>query len=248
MPGLCASLIGAALCQPVDIYCERTSASIFAEPLNAVSNLAFLIAGWVAWEEFRRSRHSRDDGHLVAIIALVPIVGIGSFTFHTVATRWASWADVIPILIFMLLYLWLAMRRYLEWPRGLTLMVLAVFLLSTLALEAMVPEQVLWGGAMYLPTVAACLLIVLAPMEADRQVRRTIALAVGFFLLGFTFRTLDVPLCTSFPVGTHYFWHVSNAIVVYLLVHAANLHAGGRPLGPGTRMAGDSHTSAGRIT
>ena len=124
----------------------------------------------------------------------------------------------------MLLYLWLAMRRYLAWPRGLSLIALVAFLLSTLALETMVPEQVLWGGAMYLPTVAACLLIVLAPMDADRQVRRTIALAVAIFLVGFTLRSLDAPLCTSLPLGTHYFWHVSNAIVLYLLVHAAILH------------------------
>nr|AHN97604.1 hypothetical protein [uncultured bacterium 12AC_lac13] len=224
MSGLCSSLIGSALCQPVDIYCERTSTALFAEPLNAISNLAFIIAGWMAAEEFRRSGHSRDDTLLIAIIVLLPIVGVGSLLFHTLATRWASWADVIPILIFMLLYLWLALRRYLGWQRGLTLIALVVFLLSTLALETMVPEQVLWGGAMYLPTVAACLVIVLAPMQAERRVRRTIALAVGMFLLGFTLRSLDAPLCTSLPIGTHYFWHVSNAIVLYLLVRAAILH------------------------
>ena len=235
MPGLCASLIGPALCQSVDFYCERTSASIFAEPLNAVSNLAFFVAGWAAWQEFRRSQNSRDDPLLAAIIAFIPIVGVGSLIFHTLATAWASWADVIPILIFMLLYLWLAMQRYLGWPKMLSAIALAAFLVATLALERMAPAEFLWGGAMYLPTVVACLLIVLAPLDADRQVRRIIAAAVALFLVGFTLRSLDVPLCTTLPIGTHYFWHVSNATVLYLLARAAILH--GRRREPQLRSA-----------
>lgn len=217
------------MCQPVDIYCERTSASIFAEPLNALSNVAFFIAGWIAWQEYRRTPPPHDDPIVVWLIVLLPIIGLGSLAFHTLATRWASWADVIPILVFMLLYLWLATQRYLAWPKGLAAIALTAFLVSTLALEALVPEEVLWGGAMYLPTVAACLFVVLAPMDVETQVRRTIALAVGLFLAGFTLRSLDGPLCPALPIGLHYFWHISNATVLYLLVHAAMLHGRQRP-------------------
>ena len=224
MSGLCVSLIGPALCQSVDFYCERTSASFFAEPLNAVSNLAFFVAGWFAWREFRRDLSRRDDPLIRWLIVLMPVVGLGSLTFHTVGTQWASWADVIPILIFMLLYLWLAMQRYLHWPTGVSAIALLAFLVSTLALERFAPPTLLAGGAMYLPTVAACLGIVLAPIHADRQVRRIIALAVAQFLVGFTLRSLDDPLCAILPIGLHYFWHVSNAVVLYLLVHAAILH------------------------
>src|SRR5215472_14839153 len=35
--------------QPVDIYCERTTAAWNAEPLNAISNFAFFIAAWAVW-------------------------------------------------------------------------------------------------------------------------------------------------------------------------------------------------------
>ena len=224
MPALCSSLLGSALCQPVDIYCERLSASFFAEPLNAVSNLAFLVAGWVAWLEFRQRLKPGGDPLLAAIVAIVPIVGLGSFAFHTLATRWASWADVIPILIFMLLYIWLVMRRYFAWPMWLASAALLAFFLLTVGLEAMVPEQILWGGAMYLPTVAVFVAVAIAPNDCSKDVRRTIAVAASLFLLGFMFRTLDAPLCESLPIGTHYFWHVSNAVVLYLLVHAAILH------------------------
>jgi hypothetical protein len=33
---------------PIDLYCERVSPSFWAEPVNAVSNLAFLIAAIAA--------------------------------------------------------------------------------------------------------------------------------------------------------------------------------------------------------
>ena len=34
---------------PIDAYCERLSAAYWAEPVNAVTNLAFLLAAWVMW-------------------------------------------------------------------------------------------------------------------------------------------------------------------------------------------------------
>jgi hypothetical protein len=231
MPELCPSLIGPALCQTVDLYCERTSASLLAEPLNAVSNFAFIIAGWLTWREFRQRQAPGDDPLLAAIVAIIPIVGIGSLLFHTFGTQWASWADVIPILIFMLLYLWLALRRYFAWPSWLSFTAVLAFLVATLVLEAGVPSQVLWGGAMYLPTLAVCAAIVLAPVDWDKRARRTIGLAVAVFVLSFTFRTLDAPVCDSLPIGTHFLWHICNAIVLYLLAHAAILH------GRGTRPA-----------
>ena len=95
--------------------------------------------------------------------------------------------------------------------------------MSTLVLERFAPPTFLAGCAMYLPTIAACLGLVLAPLDSDRQVRRIIALAVAQFLVGFTLRSLDAPLCTTLPVGLHYFWHLSNAVVLYLLVYAAIL-------------------------
>jgi hypothetical protein len=33
---------------PVDLYCERTDPSFWAEPINALSNLSFLLAAWLA--------------------------------------------------------------------------------------------------------------------------------------------------------------------------------------------------------
>ena len=85
--------------QPIDLYCERTDAAFWSEPVNAVSNVAFLIAAALPLARWRRG--DRGDWPALALIAVVTAVAIGSFVFHTVATRGAVLADVIPIAVFI---------------------------------------------------------------------------------------------------------------------------------------------------
>ena len=84
-------------------YCERGGdPSFWAEPLNAISNGAFIIAGLVAARQLKRS--PRRDYALFEwlMIALILAIGTGSFLFHTYATVWAIPFDTIPISLFML--------------------------------------------------------------------------------------------------------------------------------------------------
>ena len=85
--------------QQVDGYCERLDPGLWAEPLNAVTNLAFLIAAFAAW------RLVRHDGLPLAklLVLILTLIGIGSGLFHTFATIWASLADTLPILAFILM-------------------------------------------------------------------------------------------------------------------------------------------------
>jgi hypothetical protein len=97
-------------CTPVDNYCERDSAAFWAEPVNALSNGAFLVAAACAFILWRRS--GRGDLPVLLLIGVTAIVGIGSFLFHTFANRWSLLADVLPIMVFIYGYFLLAMRRY----------------------------------------------------------------------------------------------------------------------------------------
>ena len=42
--------------------------------------------------------------------------------------------------------------------------------------------------------------------------------ATGVFLLSLTMRTMDQAVCPWLPMGTHYFWHLLNGLLVYLIV------------------------------
>lgn len=93
----------------IDIYCERTSAAFWAEPLNAISNLSFIFAALWGWSEAKK--RGRTDPMTVVLIVLAGMIGIGSFLFHTFANTWAELADVIPIWTFVLLFTLVAIRR-----------------------------------------------------------------------------------------------------------------------------------------
>ncbi len=94
-------------------YCERGGdPSFWAEPLNAISNGAFIIAGLVAAYQLARQPAAHRAVFEWLLVLLVIVIGIGSFLFHTYATPWAVLADTIPISLFMLAYLGYALPIY----------------------------------------------------------------------------------------------------------------------------------------
>ena len=223
----------------VNIYCERRSEAWDAEPLNAVSNIAFFIAAWAAWRLQERCPNRAFGGAIRALCIIIAVVGAGSLTFHTVATRWAEWADVIPILIFMIVYCWLILTVFFRWPRwGKALATLLLFA-STFYLESDEFEKFLWGGAMYLPTLVFLMAAGAGIWRKSASAGKAFYGAAGLFVLSFTARTLDMPACLDVPIGTHYFWHIFNAAVLFLLVRTVILHA--PPPDPEERILGSWH-------
>jgi hypothetical protein len=202
---------------PVDIYCERTDPAFWAEPVNALSNAAFLIAAIVAYAQWRRT--SERDWPVAALVALVATIGVGSFIFHTVATRGASLFDTVPIAVFIYAYLFFALRRFL----GVSLIAAAVLLIAFVALSAvegmLMPARALNGSHAYLPALAATLVV---GWLVRRQPAGPYVLAAGGTLIvSLVFRTIDNAVCPAFPLGTHFVWHLLNAAVLYLLLRAS---------------------------
>jgi hypothetical protein len=213
------------LCRDIDIYCERTSAGLNAEPVNALTNLAFFLAAWGAWR-IRGFAATNMVGFIGVLIGFVALTGLGSLVFHTVATRWAEWADVIPIFGFMLLYIWFVLTWLVRLSLWTRMLIMTCFAVLTLSLEAGLSSAVLWGGALYLPTLMGAMAIVGALYRMHHPAANAMAAAMATFLLAFTMRSLDMPLCAAMPIGTHFLWHILNATFLYLLVRLAILHGG----------------------
>ena len=110
-------------------------------------------------------------------------------------------------------------------------MCLAAFFAVTYTLEAEVPGTFLWGGALYLPTVVVLIAVGVHLIRERIPAGRPFLGAVGMFLLSFTARTLDAPLCEIVPIGTHFLWHLLNALLLFLLARIAILHAPGAAFG-----------------
>jgi hypothetical protein len=46
-------------------------------------------------------------------------------------------------------------------------------------------------------------------------------LAAAVFVISLAFRTVDRAVCGTFPLGTHFIWHLLNAVVLFVLLRAA---------------------------
>lgn len=205
--------------EPLDHYCERTDASLWAEPLNAITNLSFIIAGILMLRLYRNWRQQQERSiAMELLVSLVFAVGIGSTLFHTFATRWALLADIIPILIFMYAYQAVFLRQVFGlagWPIALYLV--AFFILSQ-SMGWVFGEEALNGSIFYLPVLVALLGFSIRMQHNQTAGARDIGLAAGWFVVSLTFRTLDREICELFPLGTHFLWHLVNGVVLYLLL------------------------------
>jgi hypothetical protein len=219
--------------QTLDNYCERVDPSYWAEPLNAVTNAAFLVAAAICW---RRLGARRDPGAR-ALIAILAAIGVGSYLFHTHARAWALMADVIPIQAFILVYVYLATTRFfaLPWWAGGAAVALFVPYAALTARGVAALVGPLNGSVGYLPVPVLILAFAVALRRRAPATARGLAIGAGILLVSITFRTMDAAICPAFPAGTHFLWHLANGLmlgwmILVLIRHdsrAADLAAGG---------------------
>lgn len=208
----------------IDAYCERLDSGFWAEPLNAVTNAAFLIAAALAFLQWRRA--GAKDRSALWLIAVAVAVGIGSFLFHTFAQRWAALADVLPIAVFIYSYFFIAMRRYLRLSLFAAMAVTVLFVAFNMSFGrlwfGLFPGITLNGSVGYLPAVLALLVVGIACFMTDSgKAGRALLLAAGTFGLSLAFRSVDSAACAAWPIGTHLFWHMLNGLVLWILMNAA---------------------------
>ncbi|WP_300442510.1 ceramidase domain-containing protein [Zoogloea sp.] len=201
--------------ESVDLYCERTGPELWSEPLNALSNLAFIGVAALLWRR-AGGRHSSADIRL--LIALIAAVGLGSLVFHTVATRWAALLDIGFIALFVLVYHQRFQVRLLGKSAAASGRDVGAFVLLAVLFGAatrLLPPLALNGSEIYLPPFA--LLLVCARQAGGRapQTARWLKLAGALFLVSITCRAIDQAICPIWPLGSHVGWHLVNAAMLY---------------------------------
>jgi hypothetical protein len=206
----------------VDLYCERRGTGFWAEPFNAVTNLSFLVAAFFAWRN--ADRHRRLTREIGILIFLAVSVGVGSFLFHTFATGWAMYMDVIPILLFQMAFIWIYARRQMGSTRLFGGLLLAGLLLTSLPLMPL--RHLMNGSLAYLP--AWLLLAGFGAFHIRRNKNRPWQLMIAAILLflALIFRTVDLEVCGTIPLGTHFLWHLINGFVFYLVMQSLIVNPG----------------------
>ena len=208
----------------LDGYCERIDPSFWSEPVNAITNAAFLIAALYMW------RRSRGLPMAQALCVVLFAIGVGSFLFHTYATTWAAIADVAPIAVYVLLYIFLATRDF--WGQNTLTSLGAVLLFFpyayvTLPLFEMLP--VLSVSAGYGPVPLLILIYAFGLRNRAPETARGLAIGATIILISLTFRSLDMPVCENLPLGTHFMWHILNGIALGWMIEVYRRHMLAQP-------------------
>jgi hypothetical protein len=203
------------LLRQIDIYCERTDPSLWSEPLNAFTNLAFLAAAWHGWRIARGvSAAGGTAWDLRLLAAQAALVGVCSLAFHTFATVWAAWADGLSILAFI--YVWLA--RYLShvarlpvW--GVAAGLVVYYLLDRLA-GRLFPPDTLNGSGQYLAALVSLAALAVYARPRHPETARLLLAGAAVFAVSLACRTVDPLVCGAWPLGTHFLWHLLNGAVM----------------------------------
>ena len=206
-----------------DAYCERTDLTLWSEPVNAVTNAAFLIAAVIMW---RRTPGITGARILCGILF---VIGIGSLLFHTFATGWAAMMDNLPILSYILTFLYLTHRHSLDLSRVLAALSVVLFIPYAAAVIFLLGEVPFFGISAFYWTVPI-LLVIYAVFLRQSQPALARGYLIGATILSasITVRSIDEMLCHFWPIGTHFGWHILNAVMLAYMIRVYATHGLGK--------------------
>jgi Ceramidase len=206
---------------PVDYYCERTNSDFWNEPLNLWSNLSFIIAGILILKVIssKPKRPVKPGSKLLGWLLI--IVGIGSGLFHSFANVLTMWADVIPIGLFVLTYLWLFLRHIAKVSSRTSVLFMTGFVLLTILVARLSDHSTSNGGETYFGTWISLfgIFCYYCGLRISTQTTRA-GLGLILFSSSIFFRTIDLTYCDQWPYGTHIFWHIFNACAIYQMIRS----------------------------
>ena len=207
------------LFKPIDIYCERLDIGIWAEPINAVTNVAFILASIFMWLRCK----NLVEGRVLSFLLFS--IGCGSFLFHTFAQTWAAILDVAAILIFILTYIFIANRSFLAWSKMVSLIGVILFFPYQLLLANILSNIQFFGSSVqYIPVAILIFIYSGLLRKTEPNLSRGLLIGAAILCLSIVFRIIDEPLCSILSIGTHFVWHILNAIMLSWMIEILRRH------------------------
>jgi len=197
------------LLRQIDGYCERVGPDYWAEPVNAVTNAAFVIAALWMWRRTARVPMAR------ALSVVLGLIGVGSYLFHTHAQVWSAIADVAPIAGFILLYIFAINRDVWGMRTGWAVGATALFVpYAALTVPVFQYLPILGVSAAYVPVPVLILVYAAVLWRRAPALARGFVIGAAILLVSLTARSVDETVCRNLPLGTHFLWHILNGIML----------------------------------
>lgn len=205
--------------QPIDLYCERTVHHLWAEPINSITNLAFIIGAMVAYRWYRQSKNHYPE--TILLIIILAMIGVGSFLFHVFGNTWSLYADIIPIALFQMVALWLFLHRSKGISKPITAACVILFIVVSQLSSIYIPDTFLNGSGGYLPSLLTMAILALLLRQKQPKAARLVSIAAVIFCCSLAFRSVDMMSCEIISFGTHFMWHILNAVTLTTIIRAA---------------------------
>ena len=193
------------------MYCERTTNYLFAEPLNATSNLFFIISAYV----LKRKHNVKDN----IFSYLIYFIGISSFFWHIFNNNLTAFLDTLSIILFISIYLFRFYYRIFKLSYLSSIFLITFFIIFSILFSAVFNSSVIGSSSFYLPILSHLFLnYLLLKLKVPTLIQlKSLLYASLIFSISIILRYIDEFICTNFIYGTHFLWHGLNSIVLYLV-------------------------------
>lgn len=199
--------------------CERTSESLYSEPLNAISNFAFIAVAIMIYRTYHNHQDLRGkwiwDIHILTL--LIFTIGVCSFLFHIYPTPLTETMDAVPIVAFINIFFFSIIVRIGHTNLFQTIVCFLAFIGSTHILVNQFPNA-MNDSIGYLSSMMALVAIAVYLHLLRRPSSHQFLLAALIGVVSLFFRVIDNAICEQIPTGTHFLWHSLNAVLLYILM------------------------------
>jgi hypothetical protein len=202
------------------IYCEQPIYQAFFEPINTITNLAFMIAGVILFTQLKKKNLLDIKG--IYFSSLLIVIGLGSFAWHLYRSDVTVMLDSIPIAVFVLTYLFFyIMQMNKNWVLriGLFLSFFGYVIFLTKVLSEIENYWLLTNGGMqYIVALSFFVVLQIFNRNWNPALIKPSFIVVLLFAFSIFFRQTDLLVCEYIGFGTHFMWHILNGVVLYLFV------------------------------
>lgn len=200
---------------PLTAYCERSSSGFFAEPLNAISNIAFIFAGFGIYKLLTKNKIRKIEYKVILLLIL--LIGVGSFLWHTIRNPYTLLLDAIPVALIVALITYILLSKLIE-KKLFALLIVALLLAGRFFISSFAPTDSISSLIRNGINAIVFLVLIIWTFKKYGKVAFEGLIVLVIYLLAITMRTVDLEVCSTFSMGTHFLWHIFNALAVYLAV------------------------------
>lgn len=182
------------------------------EPLNALTNFAFLIGAYYLYKFIRVNNLKSRLGTF--LIGLMVAVGLGSMSWHMYRSEATLLLDRLPIYIFFIFALYFAIQSITKNIK-FTITVSALLGILYYVIFSYIPGINVFYGLLRFVFAFVVLAILNALIRNKYGHEYNFSIALIIFAVALMFRTLDLLVCPFFSLGTHFLWHIFVAVGMY---------------------------------